>query len=60
MLIPECGMLPQVLKSAVADLGEYYVVRGLPVHQLLDLEFIECFVRKGKGVSRTQSSSFLP
>ncbi|XP_031445174.1 ribonuclease P protein subunit p40 [Phasianus colchicus] len=47
VLIPECGVLPQVLKSAVADLGEYYVVRGLSVHQLVAHEFVESFVRKG-------------
>lgn len=46
VLIPECGLLPEVLKGALADIGEYYVVRSLSVHQLLSHEFIDCFVRK--------------
>lgn len=54
VLIPECGLLPEVLKGALADIGEYYVVRSLSVHQLLSHEFIDCFVRKGKDVWHAQ------
>uniref|UniRef100_A0A8C9F9H6 Uncharacterized protein n=1 Tax=Pavo cristatus TaxID=9049 RepID=A0A8C9F9H6_PAVCR len=46
VLIPECGMLPEVLKSTIADVGEYYLVRSLSVHQLVAHEFVDCFVRK--------------
>uniref|UniRef100_A0A8C5IB64 Ribonuclease P/MRP subunit p40 n=3 Tax=Passeriformes TaxID=9126 RepID=A0A8C5IB64_JUNHY len=46
-LIPECGLLPEVLKSTIADFGEYYLVRNLPIHELVAHEFIDAFVKKG-------------
>lgn len=46
VLIPECGVLPEVLKNTIADVGEYYLVRSLAVHQLVAQEFIDCFVRR--------------
>ncbi|XP_031972203.1 ribonuclease P protein subunit p40 isoform X2 [Corvus hawaiiensis] len=52
-LIPECGMLPEVLKSTMADIGEYYLVRNLPVHELVAHEFIEAFVKKGSCYALT-------
>lgn len=47
-MIPECGILPEVLKSTIADVREYYLVRNLPVHELVAHEFIDAFVKKGK------------
>ncbi|NXW00521.1 RPP40 protein, partial [Fregetta grallaria] len=47
-LIPECGILPEVLKSTIADVGEYYLVRNLSVYELVAHEFIDAFVKKGK------------
>ncbi|KAF4790951.1 hypothetical protein TURU_136118 [Turdus rufiventris] len=52
-LIPECGMLPEVLKSTIADIGEYYLVRNLPVHELVAHEFIDAFVKKGSCYALT-------
>lgn len=52
-LIPECGMLPEVLKSTIADVGEYYLVRNLSVHEFVAHEFIDAFVKKGKEEVRT-------
>ncbi|XP_066043669.1 ribonuclease P protein subunit p40 isoform X1 [Chamaea fasciata] len=52
-LIPECGMLPEVLKSTIADIGEYYLVRNLPVHELVTHEFIDAFVKKGSCYALT-------
>uniref|UniRef100_A0A8C3QZN8 Ribonuclease P/MRP subunit p40 n=1 Tax=Cyanoderma ruficeps TaxID=181631 RepID=A0A8C3QZN8_9PASS len=46
-LIPECGVLPEVVKSTIADIGDYYLVRSLPVHELVTHEFIDAFVKKG-------------
>lgn len=47
-------MLPEVLKSTIADMGEYYLVRNLPVHELVAHEFIDAFVKKGKEEIRTE------
>ncbi|XP_039568129.1 ribonuclease P protein subunit p40 isoform X2 [Passer montanus] len=52
-LIPECGMLPEVLKSTIADIGEYYLVRNLPIHELVAHEFIDAFVKKGSCYALT-------
>lgn len=52
-MIPECGVLPEVLKSTLADVGQYYLVRNLSVHELIAHEFIDSFVKKGKEVIRT-------
>ncbi|NXS02508.1 RPP40 protein, partial [Oxylabes madagascariensis] len=52
-LIPECGVLPEVLKSTIADIGEYYLVRNLPVHELVAHEFIDAFVKKGSCYALT-------
>ncbi|XP_025895535.1 ribonuclease P protein subunit p40 isoform X3 [Nothoprocta perdicaria] len=55
-LIPECGMLPEVLKSTIADVGEYYVVRNLPLHELVAHEFIDNFVKKGSCYALTYNT----
>ncbi|KYO35506.1 ribonuclease P protein subunit p40 isoform X1 [Alligator mississippiensis] len=46
-LIPECGVLPEPLKSVTTDMGEYYLVKNLPLHELVAQEFISAFVKTG-------------
>uniref|UniRef100_A0A8C3JRN5 Ribonuclease P/MRP subunit p40 n=1 Tax=Calidris pygmaea TaxID=425635 RepID=A0A8C3JRN5_9CHAR len=55
-LIPECGILPEVLKSTIADVGEYYLVRNLSVHELVAHEFIDAFVKKGSCYALTYNT----
>ncbi|XP_074753991.1 ribonuclease P protein subunit p40 isoform X4 [Athene noctua] len=55
-LIPECGILPEVLKSTIADIGEYYVVRNLSIHELVAHEFIDAFVKKGSCYALTYNT----
>ncbi|KFQ66227.1 Ribonuclease P protein subunit p40, partial [Pelecanus crispus] len=55
-LIPECGILPEVLKSTIADVGEYYVVRNLSIHELVSHEFIDAFVKKGSCYALTYNT----
>ncbi|XP_050747754.1 ribonuclease P protein subunit p40 isoform X4 [Gymnogyps californianus] len=55
-LIPECGILPEVLKSTIADVGEYYLVRSLSVHELVAQEFIDAFVKKGSCYALTYNT----
>ncbi|XP_065741721.1 ribonuclease P protein subunit p40 isoform X2 [Phocoena phocoena] len=47
-LIPECGILSKELKDLVMDSGPYYLVKDLPLHELIAHEFISTFVKKGK------------
>lgn len=47
-LIPECGIVPETLKSAITSLGEYYLVKNLALHELVTEEFINTFVKKGR------------
>uniref|UniRef100_A0A5F9CKY4 Ribonuclease P/MRP subunit p40 n=1 Tax=Oryctolagus cuniculus TaxID=9986 RepID=A0A5F9CKY4_RABIT len=47
-LIPECALLPKELKSLVTELGPYYLVKNLPLHEFITPEFINTFVKKGK------------
>ncbi|XP_037985122.1 ribonuclease P protein subunit p40 isoform X2 [Motacilla alba alba] len=57
-LIPECGVLPEVLKSTIADIGEYYLVRNLPIHELVAHEFIDAFVKKGKLILSVDKDTY--
>ncbi|KAM3840373.1 ribonuclease P protein subunit p40 isoform 1-T2 [Vipera latastei] len=55
-LIPDCGIVPQVLKNAVADIGEYYLVKNLFLHELVTQEFINTFVKKGTCYALTYNT----
>ncbi|XP_042317143.1 ribonuclease P protein subunit p40 isoform X2 [Sceloporus undulatus] len=56
LLIPECGIVPEVLKNAVGDFGEYYLVKKLPLHELVTEEFINTFVKKGSCYALTYNT----
>ncbi|XP_065685964.1 ribonuclease P protein subunit p40 isoform X3 [Patagioenas fasciata] len=49
-------MLPEVLKSTIADVGDYYLVRNLSVHELVAHEFIDAFVKKGSCYALTYNT----
>ncbi|XP_029446449.1 ribonuclease P protein subunit p40 isoform X2 [Rhinatrema bivittatum] len=46
-LIPECGVLPDRLKSVIQNFGKYYLVKDLPLHEFVTHEFIDSFINKG-------------
>ncbi|XP_078282701.1 ribonuclease P protein subunit p40 isoform X3 [Rhinoraja longicauda] len=48
ILIPECGMVPPAITAICKSLVNYYLVKQLPLHELLAPEFINTFVKKGK------------
>ncbi|KAL8182489.1 UNVERIFIED_CONTAM: Ribonuclease P protein subunit p40 [Gekko kuhli] len=52
-LIPDCGIVPQTLQSAVTSLGEYYLVKNLSLHEFVTEEFINTFVKKGSCYALT-------
>ncbi|GCC30884.1 ribonuclease P protein subunit p40 [Chiloscyllium punctatum] len=47
ILIPECGVIPPGVTAVCRNLGEYYLVKQLPLHQMLEPEFVNTFVKKG-------------
>ncbi|XP_055509764.1 ribonuclease P protein subunit p40 isoform X2 [Leucoraja erinacea] len=48
ILIPECGMVPPAITAICKSLENYYLMKQLPLHELLAPEFINTFVKKGK------------
>ncbi|XP_061447233.1 ribonuclease P protein subunit p40 isoform X2 [Rhineura floridana] len=55
-LIPDCGTVPEALKNALADVGQYYLVKNLPLHELVAQEFINTFVKKGSCYALTYTT----
>ncbi|XP_040839967.1 ribonuclease P protein subunit p40 isoform X3 [Ochotona curzoniae] len=56
-LIPECALLSQELKSLVTEFGPYYLVKNLPVHELISPEFINTFVKTGSCYALTYNTN---
>ncbi len=48
VLIPECGTLPANISGVLHSFSPYYLVRDLPVYQLLEETFLEALVKKGR------------
>ncbi|XP_023696962.1 ribonuclease P protein subunit p40 [Paramormyrops kingsleyae] len=48
VFIPECGILPSELNDAISRFTKYYLVKDLPVHELLEEECLEKTVKKGR------------
>lgn len=46
-LIPECGSLPEGLKDTIYNMGKFFLVKNLSLHELATAEFINTFVKKG-------------
>lgn len=46
--IPDCGIVPEALKSAVAEVGEYYLVKNLSLHEFVEQAFLNTFVKQGE------------
>ncbi|XP_055451040.1 ribonuclease P protein subunit p40 isoform X2 [Psammomys obesus] len=55
-LIPECGLLSKELKDLVMEIGPYYSVKNLPLHEFITHEFINTFVKKGSFSALTYST----
>ncbi|XP_069769608.1 ribonuclease P protein subunit p40 [Narcine bancroftii] len=48
IIIPECGMLPPAIASICKTLENYYLVKQLSLHEMLEPEFINTFIKEGK------------
>nr|XP_033790668.1 ribonuclease P protein subunit p40 isoform X4 [Geotrypetes seraphini] len=58
-LIPECGALPDKLKSVIQNFGKYYLVKDLPIHEFVSHDFISIFIKKVVTIDLTDAA-FLP
>ncbi|KAM4027241.1 ribonuclease P protein subunit p40 isoform 2-T2 [Anomaloglossus baeobatrachus] len=47
VLLPECRHLPEKLKQIIDGMGTYYLVKNLPLHEFLNQEFNDGFIKKG-------------
>ncbi|XP_074126966.1 ribonuclease P protein subunit p40 [Sminthopsis crassicaudata] len=56
-LIPECGILSKELKNIVMEIGPYYLVKNLPLHELIVHDFINNFVKKGSCYALTYNTN---
>ncbi|XP_072459821.1 ribonuclease P protein subunit p40 isoform X2 [Notamacropus eugenii] len=56
-LIPECGILSKELKNLVMEIGPYYLVKNLPLHELIAHEFINNFIKKGSCYALTYNTN---
>lgn len=50
-------MLPKDLKSLVTELGPYYLVKNLPLHEFITADFINTFVKKGSCYALTYNTN---
>lgn len=47
IVLPECALLPEKIKNLIDGMGNYYLVKNLPLHEFLTQEFIDGFIKKG-------------
>lgn len=53
VLLPECGSTPPHLESVFKSFSSFYLIRNLPVHELLNNDFLQSAVYQGNvyGIS---------
>lgn len=47
LLLPECSSAPSHLESVVNSFSSFYLIRNLPIYELLDKHFLEMAVYHG-------------
>ncbi|KAL6103656.1 rpp40 [Pungitius sinensis] len=48
MLLPECSSTPSHLEAVLNSINSFYLIRDLPIHELLDQHFLESAVHQGR------------
>ncbi|XP_051872386.1 ribonuclease P protein subunit p40 isoform X2 [Pristis pectinata] len=56
ILIPECRMVPPAITAISKTLENYYLVKQLPLHEMLEPEFINMYVKKGNFYALSYNS----
>lgn len=65
LVLPDTVRIPDALRTCIAEDSDYYRINAVNVLDLVNKEFIEAFVKKGKqlrhantNISRLNSSRF--
>lgn len=53
MLLPECTSAPSHLDEVLNGFSSFYLIRDLPVYELLDTSFLQAAVFQGKNCTHT-------
>lgn len=53
VLLPECSSAPSHLDAALNSFSSFYLIRKLPVYEVLDKHFLETAVYQGNTCTRT-------
>lgn len=53
LLLPECGSAPSHLDAVLNGFSSFYLIRNLPVHELLDRDFLQSAVFQGNVCTHT-------
>lgn len=56
LLLPECSSAPTNLEAVLNSFSSFYLIRNLPVHKLLDKDFLESAVYQGNTCPRSPCS----
>ncbi|XP_068424418.1 ribonuclease P protein subunit p40 isoform X2 [Clinocottus analis] len=48
MLLPDCSSAPSHLEAVFNSINSFYLIRKLPIHELLDIPFLETAVHQGR------------
>lgn len=56
LLLPECSSAPTNLEAALNSFSSFYLIRNLPVHKLLEKDFLESAVYQGNTWPRSPCS----
>lgn len=49
MLLPECGSAPSHLESILNSFSSFYLIKKLPLYELLDKDFLQSAVYQGNA-----------
>uniref|UniRef100_G3ND44 Uncharacterized protein n=1 Tax=Gasterosteus aculeatus aculeatus TaxID=481459 RepID=G3ND44_GASAC len=58
MLLPECSSTPSHLEAVLNSIDSFYLIRNLPIHELLDKHFLETAVHHGRLSLSLDKDSF--
>lgn len=53
LLLPECSSAPSHLDAALNSFGSFYLIKNLPICELLNKDFLESAVYQGNTCSLT-------
>lgn len=59
LLLPECGSAPSHLDAVLNGFSSFYLIRDLPIHELLDKDFLQSAVYQGNTCTHARTRALL-